>query len=182
MSNNSANQIKDIDEEEAPGITLQPELLRLLPAHTSRYTPLQRWNAVLAWTITGNAEAASKICGVDPAMIYWWRQKTSWWPAFYEHALRQQSAEFDAAMTGVINKSISVTMEALDNPKISARDAAVVMAIAYDKRALHRGQATSRVERVDLNKLRNDFAKVIDSESIPKDSEDKDNNTIESIG
>ena len=62
--------------------------------------------------------------------------------------------EFDGRLTGMIDKSITVAMQALDNPDISAREAAIVLAIAYDKRALHRGQATSRVERVNLGELR----------------------------
>mgnify|MGYP001559698587 CR=1 FL=1 len=79
--------------------------------------------------------------------------------------------EFDGRLTGMIDKSITVAMQTLDNPDISAREAAIVLAIAYDKRALHRGQATSRVERVNLGELRAQFAKVIDAQPVSNPGE-----------
>jgi hypothetical protein len=79
--------------------------------------------------------------------------------------------EFDAKLTGMIDKAIDKTMQALDNPNLSAREAAIVLAISYDKRALHRGQATSRVERVNLSDLRAQFAKVIEAQPISNNSD-----------
>ena len=158
--------VRNSGSDNSPGITILPELLRCLPTQGgSTYTPEQRWNAVLAWSITGSAAKASRICGVDAGTISAWRANSDWWAIFLEEARRQQAQEFDAALTGMVEKSISVAMQALDNPNISARDAAVIMGIAYDKRALHRGQATSRVERVNLSDLKAQFAKVIEGEA-----------------
>ena len=156
-------------DKQDTGIT--PELLRCLPTQQGVYTPAQRWDACTAWAVSGNCAAASRLCGVPERTIQDWVDDAEWWPLLLSAVRARLGDEFDGRLTGMIDKSITVAMQALDNPNISAREAAIVLAIAYDKRALHRGHATSRVERVNLGELRTQFARVIDAQPVSNPGE-----------
>jgi hypothetical protein len=108
---------------------------------------------------------------VPEQTIQGWVANSEWWPLLLNDVRLRLGEEFDGQLTGMIGKAIDKAMQALDNPNLSAKDAALVLAIAYDKRALHRGQATSRVERVNLNDLRAQFAKVIDAQPVSSNSD-----------
>ena len=141
---------------------IQPELLRCLPTQGISYTPEQRWSAALAWSVTGSAEGASRVCGIDSGTILQWIN-TDWWALLLQEIRERQGIELDAKITGTLNKALEKIAQGLDTDKVTARDAAVTFAILYDKRALARGQATSRVERVNLSDLKAQFAKVIEA-------------------
>jgi hypothetical protein len=143
---------------------IQPELLRCLPTQGISYTPQQRWDAALAWSVTGSSEGAARLCQVPADTILYWSTHADWWPLFIREIRERQGQELDAKITGTLDKALNKIAEGLDNDKVTARDAAVTFAILYDKRALHRGQATSRVERVNLSDLKAQFAKVIEAE------------------
>lgn len=169
------------DAQQQPTIT--PELLRSLPTETGyQYTPQQRWDAVLAWSISGNARKAEAICGVPAGTINYWAANADWWPLVLDRIHKLQGSELDAKFTGAIDKTINYIMQALDNTNISVRDAAVTLAILYDKRALSRGMATSRVERVNLTDLRNQFSQVIDAQPISNKVDSQTPSPVDSTG
>jgi hypothetical protein len=156
-------------------IRLTGPLIRDMPSH--RYTPAERLAAAVAWSVSGNIREVERQTGVDAgAVAHWVRDSPDWWLALVERACSLHSRELDAKLSGLVNASIEAALDRVKNgdtvvyqgelirKPISAKDAAVVMAIAYDKRALGRGQATSRTERVDLTALRSQFARVIEGE------------------
>jgi len=104
------------------------------------------------------------MCAVPGATIREWAADAEWWPLLLSAIRERQGIELDAKITGTLNKALDKIAQGLDNDKVTARDAAVTFAILYDKRALARGQATSRVERVNLSDLKAQFAKVIEAE------------------
>jgi hypothetical protein len=157
-------------------IRLTGPLIRDMPSH--RYTPSERLAAAVAWAVTGNAKEVERQTGVDAGAVgHWVREGPEWWLALLDRACALHSRELDAKLSGLVHESIDAALDRVRNgdtvvyqgelirKPISAKDAAVVMAIAYDKRALGRGQATSRTERVDLSALRSKFARVIEGET-----------------
>lgn len=172
-------QVTD-DHSEA---TITPVLLRTMPLEGGhKYSPQQRWDAVLAWSISGNAVKAEVICGVPANTISYWAANSDWWPLVLDRIHRLQGTELDAKFTGAIDKTINYINQALENTNISVRDAAVTLAILYDKRALARGHATSRVERVNLSALRTQFAEVIEAQPISNKDEHQPPSPTDSTG
>lgn len=132
---------------------------------THGYTPDERMQAALAWCISGTAAEASRICGVPERTIIDWTHAT-WWEALVTEARRLKDVELDRKLSGVIDKSMQRLAERLDRDESinNIKDLAVVAAVAYDKRALMRGDPTSRVEKVSteqrLNRLTEKFRAV----------------------
>lgn len=154
---------------------LDADLLRDMPQHT--YTAQDRMAAAMVWAVTGNAREVERRAGVDQATVSWWvRESPEWWVGLVSKCLAMKSRELDARLTGIMDDAIDATLDRLRNgdavvykgevirKPVSALQAATIMGIAFDKRQMGRGLATSRVERVDLGALRAKFARVIDGE------------------
>ena len=122
------------------------------------------------------------------ATMMTWRNQDWWKPALRE--LREQESEkLDARLTKVINKSLDAMEDRLENgdervfanglvvnQKIGFRDLAVAgLAIGFDKRALGRGDPTSRTEVVSdkdrLDQLQNQFKQIARQEKPVLDGE-----------
>ena len=79
-------------------------------------------------------------------------------------------------MQGLLERALTELSDRLDNGDVTihqgvtvrhpvrAKDVSVIAGIMYDKLALLRGQATSRVERVNLGALRGELRQVVDGE------------------
>ena len=116
---------------------------------THGYTPDQRMQAALAWVISGTAAEASRICNIPSSTISDWTHQ-SWWGSLVGEARRLKDEELDRKLSQVIDLSLKRLVERLEaNEQINnIKDLAVTSAVAYDKRALMRGDPTSRVEKV----------------------------------
>ncbi len=143
---------------------------------THGYTPEQRMQVALTWVISGTAAEASRITGVPQMTISDWR-KEEWWEQAVVHARSVKQEELDAKLSGIIDKSLKRLTDMLDGDQpIPLNQVAICMAIAYDKRALMRGDPTSRSERVDptarLAVLKAEFSKIkdlpVEAEILPK--------------
>ena len=121
-----------------------------------------RLEAAIAYLITGNTEEAGRLCNVPGRTIRDW-MKTSWWEDVLIEARTIKQKELDALWTGLIHKSTSKLRERLDDGDpvmtktgeikylpVKAKDLAIITSIAVDKRALLRGQPTSRTEKVTI--------------------------------
>lgn len=121
-----------------------------------------RLEAAIAYLITGNTEDAGKLCNVPGRTIRDW-MKTAWWEDVLSEARTIKQKELDALWTGLIHKSTSKLRERLDDGDpiltkageikylpVKAKDLAIITSIAVDKRALLRGQPTSRTEKVTI--------------------------------
>lgn len=129
------------------------------------YTPEKRMQVALAWVVSGTNAEASRITGVPETTISGWTRQP-WWESLVAEARRLKDAELDRKLSQVIDKAMERLVERLDkNESINnIKDLAVVAAVAYDKRALMRGDPTSRVEKVSveqrLNRLTERFREV----------------------
>lgn len=134
---------------------------------THGHTPDERLQAALAWTITGTSQGASTICGIPASTIRDWSNQ-EYWPALVAEARQLKQEELDAALTSIVDKCTKLIAQRLDSamndPDIEkgVRGLAITAAVAIDKRALLRGDPTSRTERVTvgerLERLRGEFA------------------------
>ena len=132
---------------------------------THGYTPDQRMQAALAWVVSGTGAEASRICNIPATTISDWTHQP-WWESLVVEARRLKDVELDRKLSGVIDKCMQRLAERLDKDESinNIKDLAVVAAVAYDKRALMRGDPTSRVEKVSteqrLNRLTEKFRAV----------------------
>lgn len=141
-------------------------------AATSKHAPNLRQQAVATYLATGDSNQAAKLTGIPARTIRSWFDQ-DWWIESTERLRAQHEKQLDAKLTAIIEKAMDVTLDRLEygdevigkdgapvRRKVSGRDAAVIGGVAFDKRALIRGQPTSRVERVNLDELRVKFAGV----------------------
>lgn len=134
-------------------------------AGTHGHTPEDRLQAALAWTVTGTAQGVQDVTGFTRRTVSDW-VNSEWWPALVEEARQLKQSELDASLTTIIHKCAQRLTERLDSDegisKAGIQQIATTLAISMDKRALMRGDPTSRTERVSseerINKLRDEFA------------------------
>jgi len=145
-----------------------------------------RIQAAIAWLITGDSEEAGRLCNIPGRTVRLWMQQP-WWEEVLAEARTIKQKELDALWTGLIHKSTTALRERLDQGDailsktgevrylpVKAKDIAIIMSIAIDKRALLRNQPTSRVEKITveekLDRIGNKLAELdqpeVDDEQI----------------
>lgn len=160
----------------------------------SWYPEEKKIEAATLYAVTGNLKQVSELTKVSTQTLRNW-QAEPWWGTVMEKVRRDHNEDIDGKFTGIIQQSLEVLLDRLHNGDVvilkdgterrkplSARDAAIVQAIIFDKRQLVRGEATTRVEKVDSEakqkKLKDLFerfarAKTIEGEVIsPGDEHD----------
>jgi len=175
-----------------PGEELAIE--ELYTQNSRKYTPADKIAAATAWMVTGSASKAEAYCGIPYATINVWR-KTEWWANLTAQVRKEKSDEMDAMMTGVLHKAIEAIEDRIsggdtvinkqgiqEKVPVKAKDLASITAIVFDKRALGRGDPTSRSEKVStesrLKTLKEQFekfskAKEIDGEVVNESSSEE---------
>ena len=137
-----------------------------LHATGSIYSPEQKIAAAQAYLITGTSVQAQKYCGVKADVIRDWKTRSTWWTSLFETIQKQKSEELEANFTRILDTSLLALEDRIENgdTKINkdgslirvpmgGKEIAVVLAIMYDKRALLRGDVTSRVEKRETNAM-----------------------------
>lgn len=132
-------------------------------AERREYSVEEKIEAAIAWLITGSSEEAGKLCNTPGRTIRSWMQQT-WWEDILREAQGRKQKELDAVWTGLIHKTALELRDRVDNGEtvftktgearkvpVKAKDLAIVMSIAVDKRALARGQATHRTEKINVD-------------------------------
>lgn len=152
--------------------------------YQGKYTPTEKLFALCAWLVTGTPKKASQFCGIPAGTISAFKQ-TNWWKSSLEIIQKDRQGDLDLALTKVIHKAAEVQLDRLEKgdivPQIvkgevqyvarpvTARDAAVVASQMADKRALMRGDPTTRVEKTSsqrLNELQKQFEKFAKAKTI----------------
>ena len=119
----------------------------------------------------GNSKQASKLLyswglEIPDSTIRWWATQASWWPELMKVLRKEKDEELDAMQTEIIHKAGEELVDRLTkgdevitkdgdvvHKAVSARDLAIIHGTLYDKRALKRGDPTSKVERSDSDAL-----------------------------
>ena len=138
----------------------------------ANYTVEEKLAATTAYVLTGTALGASRLTGISNKTISDWKLHASWWPDAYRAVKIQKQEEMDGIMTSIIHFAGEELIDRLCNgdevltkdgdirmKKLTGKDVAWILAIIHDKRALLRGDPTSRQEKVDTNKLLDQMAK-----------------------
>ncbi len=132
--------------------------------------------AAMAYVTTGNSVQAAKHCPqVSAKLIREWKRTATWWPQAVQECRKMKSEELDGLLTNVIHKSTDQLIDRLQNgdvhtnskgeihrAPVSAQKLATILAIAWDKRNLQRGEYTG-MGKVDtkkqLEELKHSFEK-----------------------
>lgn len=140
--------------------------LTSLYSSRAKYTADEKLSAVLAYVMTGSVRGVVRLTGFKQQVISDWKNNSSWWPDIYRDIKKQKQEEVDGTLTSIIHASAGGLMDRIQNGdevldkngdfirrKMSGKELAWVMGVTYDKRALLRGDPTSRTEKVDQKAL-----------------------------
>ena len=147
-----------------------------------RIKTADKFTAIAAYMVYGSAMKAERYVGykedrkpiISHNTIRQWKHSAPWWSDVTKAIMKAQSEEFDQTSTYIIQRAQEETIERLDNgdeafdkagnivrKKISGKDAQVIAAMAFDKRALSRGQATNITEQKSHNGRLRDIEKTL---------------------
>lgn len=148
------------------------------------YTAFQRIDAAKAYMETGSFKDAAALSTVPYATIVSWSRSAEWWKVALKELREEKNDKLDGKITKVMDKVLTALEERLENGDsklnkdgelvrvpISFRDLSIAgLAILFDKRALMRGQATSRTEIISqekrLSTLSEAFAKIAKERTV----------------
>lgn len=170
------------------------DMLRLVPDDRG-YTAYQRIDAIFAYFVSGSYDGAAQQLGLSSNTVKGWARQP-WWKLALNKLKEIKQDELDDKYSIILEKTLETVMDRLVNGEevitkdgkrirkpVSMRDAMLVNAISYDKRALHRGDPTSRTERVvtieeKLSEQANNFKMIARKEKIidviPEESIEED--------
>ena len=175
-------------------VPVSDDLLDLIPSRVgSKYSRQDVLTAATVFASTGRASQAAERAGVPVSTLADWRA-TDWWHPLTVAVRNSKQAELDGALTALIHSSIAAAQDRIasgdcrlvrrkdkngvENHElvrvpVSARDAAIVAAVAADKRQIVRGEATEIVrhdsDRLSVlrDQMRTISGRVIEGESTP---------------
>lgn len=130
--------------------------LSVIPTgRSSPYSQEQIAQAALAYVIEGRCTKVEELTGIPERTVNLWTHQ-EWWPALIDQARMAKQDEVDAGLQRMQDKAISASIERLENgdwimgkdgqlirKPVSAKDAAVVAAVAFDKQRIIRNLPTS---------------------------------------
>ena len=160
-------------------VKIDDELFEDIVGNNTKYTPEQRIMAATYYAVTGSSLQASEKCGqtgthIPASTIRKWKNTTSWWKPVLHEVRKAKQEELDAKLTSIIMEGADKLEDRVRNgniklnpktgelnriPMTSGELAKDAVGIPYDKRALMRGDPTSRTEKVDPKAMLEDLAK-----------------------
>jgi len=160
-----------VDEETGrkyriPDLSENVDLIKIVHdavPNARKYGPEIRIAAAALYTVLGNSYKVGAFLGVDSRIVRHWFHEP-WWHIAIREVRKTKNEELDAHLTGLLEETVEELADRVHNGEtivskdgaltrvpLKARDLATVMGITYDKRALLRGDPTSKVARVDVN-------------------------------
>lgn len=142
----------------------------------SMYSMDQRLKCATMFALTGNLLTAADQAEVPYELAKKWKH-TGWWETVIRQVRDHKAQEFDAKCTEIIEQALHcLALRIMEGDEVvtnkgevvklavKAKDLAYVTSTLFDKRAMNRGEATSRVEKVStddvLKKLQNKFEQM----------------------
>jgi len=157
-------QINDLEEYDE--VTYPESMTSPLMGGKSNHSAETRARCVLLATVYGNVRRAAREVNVPYRTAAEWSH-TDWWAEIEQKLKANASKSLEAKFTNIIRRSLDALDERLTNGDVkvlgngtevrvpvSAKDAAIINGVMFDKRALLRGDPTSRTERTSTAKDR----------------------------
>ena len=131
-----------------------------IEAYSPKYTSEQIVQVAAYYVVTGNMSRVSKLLGIPDKTLYRW-VKEPWWEPLVKKVRDAKQDELDGRLTQVITQGVEGLLDRIENGDVKIvqgeqvrvpMDATVlsrVVGTMYDKRALLRGDPTSRTESKD---------------------------------
>ena len=185
-------------------VKIDDELFEDIVGNNTKYTPEERIMAATYYAVTGSSLQASDKCAqagtpIPASTIRKWKNTTSWWKPVLHEVRKAKQEELDAKLTSIIMEGADKLEDRVRNgniklnpktgelnriPMTSGELSKDAVGIPYDKRALMRGDPTSRTEKIDpkimLEDLAKQFVKIVEmNEPKPIDAEIVKEDSIE---
>lgn len=150
-----------------PDMSANHDLLKIVQDATLRgggYTPEQKISAAALWTVLGSSEKVSRITGLPARVVRTWYHEP-WWHVAIREVRKHKNEEMDATLTGLLEATMVEISDRLQKGEtvvdkntgelrrvpVNLRTLATTLGVMYDKRALLRGDPTSKVAKVDVS-------------------------------
>ena len=185
-------------------VKIDDELFEDIVGNNTKYTPEERIMAATYYAVTGSSIQASEKCAqtgtpIPASTIRKWKNTTSWWKPVLHEVRKAKQDQLDAKLTSIIMEGADKLEDRVRNgniklnpktgelnriPMTSGELAKDAVGIPYDKRALMRGDPTSRTEKIDpklmLEDLAKQFVRIVEmNEPKPIDAEIVKEDSIE---
>lgn len=143
-------------------------------ANTRQYTKEEKYEAAMHYMVTGNQTKTARELGIPQKTIQQWISRDD--KDFVEAYIRASDTnlkKYDAKVSSLIDKALRVLEKKLEHPEdISAKDAALVHNMLFDKRQIARARPTQikQTDTSQLSQLAQAFAQIAQS-NTPKSAE-----------
>jgi hypothetical protein len=152
------------------------------------YDPEERYKACLYYFVYQSWGRVAKKLDIPVATIRVW-SKTEWWHEYTNQLKSKYQSKLDSRFTYILDRMTAEIMDRLEkgdykfdtktgrNVRVppTLRDLSTALGTIHDKRAMVRGEPTSRSEKVDkgkrLQKLQEQFEKFQTPKSEKEDAE-----------
>ena len=138
------------------------------------------------YVVLGSLAKAADTAGVPPRTVHDWAH-APWWQELVEQIRADKSEELDALLTGLVHDAVGAAQDRIANGDhklrsdgsivrvpVSARDAMLTGAIAYDKRQIGRNLPTSITESTtDRLRLLMEQMRTVSGRTIEHDPTDQ---------
>lgn len=143
---------------------------------STQYSDEEKIRAVVTWILTRNLNRVHRETGLKMHTLRYWKYNTKWWKECEAAIKSLRNEDLDRKLSDIIDYSLDEIFDRLEKgdevvyngevyrKKVSAKDIMTILGITYDKRALIRGDPTSRIERNTnedkINQLAERFEKI----------------------
>ncbi|MHC4240605.1 MAG: transposase [Planctomycetota bacterium] len=144
----------------------------------SDFTAEDKLAVVMAYLISGgNSVKAAKLSAIHEMKantIRQWKKRAKWWPNAEAHAKALLQKDLDARYTQMMHRTQEEIMDRVENgdevilkdgstgrKALGGKDLTYIHGIIHDKRAMIRGEPTSRTEKVNPMQVVNDLAALM---------------------
>jgi len=159
MSDTNAQAMQDVKPT-------YPGQLQGVTYNGSKYTDDQRLQAAIAYMTLGNLKKTSEAVGIPDRTLLDWK-KTEWWHDLITRLHDEKKEEFNANFTRIVESCSQTIEKQLEIGEVSARDAAMIMGITFDKRQILNLQPTTiSGKSIDISKLQGDFERFLAAKEI----------------
>ncbi len=122
----------------------------------------------------GNVTKTAEAANIPQRTLYDWT-KTEWWAELITRFREEKKHELDANLSRIVNKCTQTIENKLENDEVSARDAAMIMGITFDKRQVLNNQPTSiSGKSIDISALQGKFEEFLQTKTIEGERVDSD--------